>query len=150
MSAGLLEDRRIQETNERAGHRLCRRCEGTGNELYAMKRKCQECGGSGIAERFGMYPALVRWLLRRHERRSQLRAFRRPRDRRVEARFWLSYLLGIGHWFNDRHDRCRHCGATPSDIDFEMRRVAPFRAECADHEMCRDAIREQAAVGEAA
>lgn len=49
MNAGLLEDRRIQEANERAGHSLCRRCEGTGNELYAMKRNCQECGGSGVA-----------------------------------------------------------------------------------------------------
>jgi DnaJ-class molecular chaperone len=27
----------------------CKRCEGTGNELYAMYRRCQDCGGSGEA-----------------------------------------------------------------------------------------------------
>lgn len=60
-------------------------------------------------------------------------------------RFWLSYLLGAGHWFHDKHDRCRGCDAMPSDIDFEMRRVAPFRAECIDQQMCRECQEETAA-----
>lgn len=27
----------------------CERCDGTGNELYAMYRQCSDCGGSGKA-----------------------------------------------------------------------------------------------------
>ena len=41
------EWRRIE--NEEAGHKLCSRCQGTGNELLAMYRACKDCGGSGIA-----------------------------------------------------------------------------------------------------
>lgn len=145
MSAGLLEDSHIRKSNERAGHKLCQRCGGTGNELYAMKRSCEECGGSGVAERFGRRPAPIRELILWRERRAHHRSLRGPVDRKAEARFWLSYLLGIGHWFNVCHDRCRHCDATPSDIDFEMRRVGPFRAECVDREMCRDLLALEAA-----
>jgi DnaJ-class molecular chaperone len=27
--------------------RECRRCEGTGNELLSLYRRCEACGGSG-------------------------------------------------------------------------------------------------------
>ena len=29
---------------------LCRRCGGTGNELYAMYRQCTQCGGVGVVD----------------------------------------------------------------------------------------------------
>lgn len=32
---------------------LCGRCEGTGNELYAMYRKCSDCDGVGAIELVG-------------------------------------------------------------------------------------------------
>jgi ribosomal protein L37E len=60
------------------------------------------------------------------------------------VRFWASYYLGIGHWFHDRKDSCRHCGALPSDVDFCMRRVGPFRAGCIEADMCEDAAAEWA------
>lgn len=28
----------------------CERCEGTGNELFFMYRRCAACGGTGVAE----------------------------------------------------------------------------------------------------
>lgn len=28
----------------------CKRCAGTGNELYSMYRKCQACGGNGVSK----------------------------------------------------------------------------------------------------
>lgn len=34
--------------NLAAGHRLCARCDGTGNELYSMWKRCTTCGGSGV------------------------------------------------------------------------------------------------------
>lgn len=37
------------EANVAAGHKLCARCDGCGNELYSMYRRCQDCGGSGQA-----------------------------------------------------------------------------------------------------
>ncbi len=30
------------------GKTLCKRCEGTGNELFSMYRKCTDCNGTGI------------------------------------------------------------------------------------------------------
>jgi len=36
--------------NEEAGHALCDRCGGTGNELLSMYRKCPDCGGTGIVK----------------------------------------------------------------------------------------------------
>jgi len=30
---------------------LCDRCNGTGNELYAMYRACTNCGGVGVVDR---------------------------------------------------------------------------------------------------
>ena len=40
----------IQTHNENIdnGKELCERCDGTGNELYSMYRKCKDCNGSGI------------------------------------------------------------------------------------------------------
>ena len=26
----------------------CKRCDGTGNELFSMYRRCSDCGGSGV------------------------------------------------------------------------------------------------------
>ena len=33
--------------NVSAGRTLCSRCEGTGNELYSMWKKCTDCAGLG-------------------------------------------------------------------------------------------------------
>lgn len=27
----------------------CKRCDGTGNELFSMYRRCSDCGGTGAA-----------------------------------------------------------------------------------------------------
>lgn len=37
-----------RNANIEAGAALCDRCDGTGNELYSMWRRCPECAGSGI------------------------------------------------------------------------------------------------------
>lgn len=37
----------IKERNEEEGRDLCDRCDGTGNELYSMYKKCTDCGGKG-------------------------------------------------------------------------------------------------------
>jgi len=29
--------------------KLCRRCDGTGNQLFSMYQKCENCGGTGIS-----------------------------------------------------------------------------------------------------
>ena len=29
---------------------LCKTCEGTGNEFFSMYKKCEKCGGDGIAD----------------------------------------------------------------------------------------------------
>lgn len=34
--------------NTEAGHKLCKRCSGTGNELLSMYRRCIDCDGKGI------------------------------------------------------------------------------------------------------
>ncbi len=134
-----------REQNEKAGHSLCEHCNGTGNELYAMYRSCRECGGDGIAVKYGEMSALGRWWAERRDRIERKRLARKyapPRDWKVEIAWRLSRWLGIGHCFSDRRDRCRHCDAMPSDIDFEFRRVGPFRSECLDREMCREAAEE--------
>ena len=38
----------VRNTNIDEGNILCKRCDGTGNELFSMYRKCQKCGGTGI------------------------------------------------------------------------------------------------------
>ena len=50
MHMGIYNDQLKRRDNAEAGHTLCRRCEGTGNELFAMYRKCSACGGTGVAE----------------------------------------------------------------------------------------------------
>lgn len=126
-------DRARQAENERAGHSLCSRCNGTGNELYAMYRACEECGGNGIAEEYGNCSPLDRWYFRSRERLRRWRINRRyrsPRDWNAEVRCWLSYWTGRGNWLHDRRDSCIRCEALPSDVDFEMRRVGPRKVEC--------------------
>lgn len=126
-------DRHQQAENERAGHTLCGRCNGTGNELYSMYRSCEECGGNGVGVRYGECSPLDRWFFEKREglRRWRIsRRYRSPRDWNGEVRWRLSYWLGIGDWFHDHRDRCLRCEALPSDVDFEMRRVGPRRCEC--------------------
>lgn len=127
-------DENVKRANEKDGWTLCGRCDGTGNELYAMYRACSECGGAGHV---GDAPWRVRFRRWRGEQRTR-REFRRPLADRIRGRatWLLSYCFGVGHYFWDRHDDCSRCGALPSDIEFQMRRVGPFRAECADRGMC--------------
>lgn len=132
-----------RQGNELAGHTLCRRCEGTGNELFSMYVSCEECGGSGIAVRYGDRSPLDRWWLARRERKRRARALRAGRDQRLEFYWRLSRWFGAGHCFSDDKDRCRHCDALPSDVDYEMRRVGPFRSECLDRDGCAEARRKE-------
>ena len=46
--AGIEQDRARKADNVAAGRTLCRRCDGTGNQLYAMFQTCFDCGGSGV------------------------------------------------------------------------------------------------------
>lgn len=39
-----------RNNNVKAGRKLCKRCDGTGNEFYSMYSKCLKCGGDGIAK----------------------------------------------------------------------------------------------------
>jgi hypothetical protein len=39
----------IRNANIRAGKNLCKRCSGTGNELYSMWKQCQACTGDGAS-----------------------------------------------------------------------------------------------------
>ena len=46
-----------RDVAESHGHLgLCQRCEGTGNELYWMFRKCSSCDGVGALELIGEEP----------------------------------------------------------------------------------------------
>ena len=36
--------------NEEAGKEMCGHCDGTGNELLSMYRKCPKCNGEGFIE----------------------------------------------------------------------------------------------------
>ncbi len=131
--------------NEQAGHTLCEHCEGTGNELYAMYRACPECGGDGIAVRYGELTALGRWWAERCERVERKRLARKyapPRDWKLEIGWRVSRWFGIGHCFHGSKDRCRHCETWASDADYEVRRVGPFRSECIDRDMCRESVEE--------
>lgn len=42
-------DRKQAKDNQAAGRAICGRCNGTGNELYSMYRKCRACGGDGVS-----------------------------------------------------------------------------------------------------
>jgi hypothetical protein len=134
---GIWQDQHLRAANEKAGWKLCGHCNGTGNELYAMYRACPECGGSGQAGEPPIKVRLGRWW---RERRQTWR------DREwVAWLHWLaSYYFGIGHWFRDGRDSCRVCECLPSDVDFEMRRVGPRRAECCDQKSCRLVVEENA------
>lgn len=130
-------DQARRDRNRAAGHTLCGRCEGTGNQLYYMYQRCEDCHGSGVEVRYGELSRLRRWWIERRERRE----VRRPREWSAEVRFRLSRWFGIGHWFGGR-DRCWRCGADPFDVEYEMRRVRPFRAECLCREWCDEATLE--------
>lgn len=41
-------DYRTRNKNVMDNHKLCKRCDGTGNELMSMFRRCIKCNGSGI------------------------------------------------------------------------------------------------------
>ncbi len=36
-----------RDQNVKNNHTLCKRCSGTGNELFSMYRTCTDCGGTG-------------------------------------------------------------------------------------------------------
>jgi hypothetical protein len=140
-------DEERQRSNEAAGHTPCGHCEGTGNELYAMYRCCPECGGSGIEVEYGELSPLGRWWAERREQRERKRLARKyapPRDWRLEIAWRASRWFGIGQCFGGA-ETCHRCGAPAGDIDYEVRRVRPFRVECLDRAMCDDARAELAA-----
>lgn len=138
-------DAAVQRRNKEAGHTLCKRCEGTGNELFAMYRHCQECGGSGIAVEYGELSSTGRWWVEARERREHRRRereYRPPRDWNLEIAWRLSRWLGIGQCFHASKDACHRCGTWPIDVDYAMRRIGPFRCECLDRSEC-DATRAE-------
>jgi len=133
-------DAAVRRRNEEAGHTLCGHCSGTGNELYAMYRTCPECDG-GIAVRYGELSSFGKWCAERKEERERkrlARKYRAPRDWEIEIRWRLSRWLGIGQCFHGSKDTCRHCEVWAHDVDYEVRRVGPFRCECIDRQMCRE------------
>lgn len=137
-------DEATKQRNEAAGHTLCGHCEGTGNELYAMYRRCPKCGGSGVAVKYGELSSLGRWWAERRELRERKklgRAYRAPRDWNIEARWRISRWFGIGQYFGGA-ETCYRCGVTASDIDYEVRRVRPFRIECYDRSTCDEMRKE--------
>jgi hypothetical protein len=132
-----------QRQNREAGHALCARCNGTGNELLSMYRTCEECGGSGVAVRFGALSSFGKWRAERQEERERkrlARKYRAPRDWKLEIQWRLSRWLGIGQCFHGSKDTCRHCEVWAHDVDYEVRRVGPFRCECIDRQMCRESV----------
>lgn len=135
-----------RRANEAAGHTLCDHCNGTGNELYAMYRACPECGGSGIEVEYGELSDFARFRAERRkarERKRRERKLRPPRDWSVEIAWRLSRWFGIGQCFHGSKDQCHRCGAPAGDIDYEVRRVAPFRVECLDRQFCDEMANER-------
>lgn len=47
---GIGRDEYTKQTNIDKGNPLCRRCGGTGNELYSMYRQCEHCKGTGVKD----------------------------------------------------------------------------------------------------
>ena len=43
-------DFHTRNENVSASKKLCKRCNGTGNELFSMFRLCTDCRGTGIAK----------------------------------------------------------------------------------------------------
>jgi hypothetical protein len=139
-------DRETRAHNEAAGHTLCEHCNGTGNELCSMYRACPECSG-GIAVKYGELTALGRWWAERREqweRKRRAREYAPPRDWKLEISWRLSRWFGIGHTFHGSEE-CHRCHAPACDIDYDLRRVAPFRAICRDHQMCDEGLKEMEA-----
>ena len=131
-------DEATKRRNEEAGHTLCGHCNGTGNELYSMYRACPECGGDGVAVKYGELSSLGRWLAERRDRRERRkleRAYRAPRDWSIEVRWRLSRWFGIGQCFGAK-EACWRCHCYGSDSEYEVRRVRPFRIECLDRKTC--------------
>jgi DnaJ-class molecular chaperone len=48
MHLGIESDNKKRENNIKNKKKLCHWCDGTGNELYSMYRKCPKCNGTGI------------------------------------------------------------------------------------------------------
>src|ERR1700761_7530013 len=130
MSAGLIAaedlqrwgaragDEVLRRENEKAGHTLCANCGGTGNELYAMYSPCSECGGNGIAVKYGELSSLARWWAERRDRRERKRLERKyaaPRDWNLEIRRRLSRWFAIGQCFGGLEEGHR-CHAPAADI----------------------------------
>ena len=42
-----MKDQLIRADNVKRGRELCKRCNGTGNQLMSMWQRCEDCGGSG-------------------------------------------------------------------------------------------------------
>jgi hypothetical protein len=140
-------DAAVQRRNREGGHTLCEWCGGTGNELYAMYRVCPKCGGDGIAVKYGELSSLGRWWAERcdlRERKRRERELRAPRDWKLEAQWRLSRWFGIGQCFGG-YEECRYCHVQAYEVDYDFRRVAPFRAECRDRKTCEEMQREWAA-----
>jgi hypothetical protein len=45
--ARVIADDTKKLNNALAGHKLCSKCDGTGNEMFFMYRRCEQCAGSG-------------------------------------------------------------------------------------------------------
>jgi hypothetical protein len=43
-------DYELRNRNLMRGNKLCRRCDGTGNEFLSMYRCCGDCWGTGVAK----------------------------------------------------------------------------------------------------
>lgn len=41
-------DYQKRNDNVEGGETLCPKCDGTGNELFSMYRRCSECNGTGV------------------------------------------------------------------------------------------------------
>lgn len=44
---GLARDKTVRDENKARGATLCKKCYGTGNLLFAMYQRCDECEGRG-------------------------------------------------------------------------------------------------------
>ncbi len=42
-------DFETRNKNIKNGKKLCKRCDGTGNEFFSMYKRCTKCFGTGVA-----------------------------------------------------------------------------------------------------
>ncbi|HON83090.1 MAG TPA: hypothetical protein PLI22_03025 [Caldisericia bacterium] len=42
-------DFETRNKNIKSGKKLCKRCDGTGNEFFSMYKRCTKCFGTGVA-----------------------------------------------------------------------------------------------------